>query len=99
MPYDYDFKTLVIINTYFNALHGNSKDKNECSIIFNFLPHSKLNGIKYHLVSQDNQKIHLPLVTPLPICHSVRRASLFIPLGQGIVSGRPQCNTPQLPGM
>ena len=28
MPYDYSFNPLVIINTYFNVLHGNSKDKN-----------------------------------------------------------------------
>lgn len=28
MPYDYGFNPLVIINTYLNALHGKSKDKN-----------------------------------------------------------------------
>lgn len=28
MPYDYGFKPLVIFNTNFHALDGNSKDKN-----------------------------------------------------------------------
>lgn len=48
MPYDYGFNSLVIINTYFNALHGNSKDKN-VSLCWINLPFSKINGIKYHL--------------------------------------------------